>query len=173
MDNRINANYKNLERIINWIQNADYKASIILLFNGGIIAILADKLSNLLKFILSANLILMHIYLILIFVFFILFLLSIYNAFKVLLPDVKSRSKYKLFFFMSICDLSKEEFTEKMKLLSDDEIIENLSEQSYITSEIAKTKFYHLGKSWKFLAISFIFLIILLIINSFHFYGIN
>lgn len=159
MRETLEANYKNLERVINWIENADKKANIIIAFNGGLIGLIfanSARISDLMEntTLFSS----FHIVLLAVFgSFLIFFALSTYNALRVLLPDIKPRPfKNKHFYFYTIADFKFEKFKEKMDKLSKEQIISALSEQTYINAQIAKNKFDHLVRGWKLLAASII-----------------
>lgn len=157
MSDILEANYKNLERVNTWIENADRKASIILAFNGGLLAILSNKIDRSPTIVDSVDSwFIITLSLIFLTVFLICFGLSIYHALRVLLPNISCASnKHMLFYFASIAELSREGFIEKMsKNLSEEEVLQNLAEQTYLVSCIAKDKFDHMTRSWQLLAAS-------------------
>jgi|GEM_PF-6823948 len=150
MSNKIEANYKNLERVILWIENADLKANIILGFNGGLIAILLQYIPNILNAIRCYSTYKSLSLIIILAVFLIFFTLSIYNAFRVIFPDITPRkSKNQLFYFLTIIGYSKETFMEQMCTITDEKILKTLADQTYINATIASNKFRHIRKGWK------------------------
>ena len=166
----IEINRQNLDRVILWIQNADTKASIVLAFNGGLMVFLAGKVydaKSLFQYAFCSGPLLL---LLLCAIFFIAFFcFSIYFALRTLLPSTSPTAKNKLMFFGTIAGLSEEEFKKKALSLGEDEALENLVEQTYINSKIARDKFDNLKKSWKFLIgagmLALLFVIGLLIVN--------
>lgn len=154
MSQKIEASYRNLERVITWIQNADNKSSIVLAFNTAMIAVFFERLPYVLKMISlyrSDKHFLDIAVCLLLLAFLTCFIASIFNAVKVIFPDVHPRVTKKLFFFGSIAALSKDDFIKGMNDLTDEDILNTLSEQTYINSEIASNKFRHLKLAWKFL----------------------
>jgi hypothetical protein len=152
MSNKIEANYKNLERVISWIESADIKASIILGFNGGLITILLQYIPNILNAIRCYSTYKSLSLIIILAVFLIFFTLSIYNAFRVIFPDITPRkSKNKLFYFLTITGYPKEAFIKQMNTITDEKILKTLADQTYINATIASNKFKHARKGWGYL----------------------
>ena len=157
MQDRLDANYKNLERVNSWIANADNKASIIFAFNGILLIYLLTNVSQV-KTIISARCLgfielLMCLFLLL-YAFFLF--ISVYKSFNVIFPDIKERLPSP-FFFGTIANIKLEEFKETMRTLDDTKIEEELINQTYINSKIATKKFKNLQSSVKALSLSLIF----------------
>ena len=170
MNTKLEANYKNLERVIEWIKNADSKASITLAFDAAAIALIVQKLSSVLSFIKSeiiADEFVAVAAIILFCAFIISFILSVYNAFRVLLPNIKPRSEHPLFFFKTIANFSLSDFQKKMANITGSEIIKTVSEQTHINSKIASLKFDYLDKSWKYLITSIVIGLALILVVFF------
>ncbi len=71
---------------------------------------------------------------------FIVFItISIIYSFKALYPDIQIR-KPSLFFFGSIASKKIEDFKKEFATLSEKEILEEINDQVYINSTIAKVK---------------------------------
>ena len=85
---------KNLDTVIGWIKNADTKSGIALALNGGLAVFVVDFGKKI--FINSNGCISLLFYI----TFVILFLLSTYYAFRVLLPNVKAKANHHLWFFV-------------------------------------------------------------------------
>lgn len=165
----IEANYKNLERVINWIENTDKKAGIIIAFDTGLIALMSIATPAIYEFVSDNFLFEGLLFSLISLVALTAFCLSMYNAFRVLLPDVTSKvSDRNLFFFKTIVKFTESDFKEKIKKISDDEILETLADQTYINSKIASRKFDHLNRSliwlfWFLLLDLSIFLLIMIL----------
>jgi len=166
MKEQIEVNFRSLELINRWIENADTKASIILGFSGvflGFFIKWMEKFLNLelinyclIKFILISTIGVTCL---------ILLCLGIYSLFQVLFPNVKEHCP-SIFYFSSISNLKLEEFINKIKSIKDDEIEDDLINQIYINAKIANAKFTNLSTGIKrimfgfFLGIAFFILII-------------
>lgn len=154
MERRIDANYKNLERVNNWISNSDTKAAVILTFNGILFSYLITKTPSVKEIILQRLLDLPSFFLYLIFCAYAVMVgMSIFHAFKVLNPDIKERLP-SLFFFGTIAEMELEDFKKKMKELNLESIQEELINQTYVNAKIAITKFTNLKHSVQYLFLS-------------------
>lgn len=142
---------KNLDTVIGWIKSADTKSGIALALNGGLAVFVIDFGKKL--FTNSNGCIPSFFYVASV----ILFLLSTYFAFRVLLPNVKAKAKYHLWFFGSISQMKKEEFEEQICNISKEDMCKNIAEQIHINSCIASKKHSYLSNSWKMLAFSALF----------------
>ena len=100
---------KNLDTVIGWIKSADTKSGIALALNGGLAVFVVDfgkkilgdsndGCVSLLFYIMSV----------------VLFLFSSYYAFRVLLPNLKAKANYRLWFFGSVSQMNKEEFEKQI-----------------------------------------------------------
>jgi len=151
-----------------WVNNADLKATTVLLFNGAIITILSAKFPDIKKVIMQASctnyfstfiLILSSLYLI-------TFGISLFYVFKTLKPDVRSRTS-SLFFFGSIASMSSGDFVKKMTALKESEARKMLSEQIHTNSTITTNKFRTVNNSVVYLFLSIIFFVLMILSISF------
>lgn len=151
------ANYKNLERAIQWVSNADTKASLILAFNGGLFAHLMTKVSEI-KSLLTAQGLRINLAILLTIsgLFLLFFILSIVNCLKVIRPRIKENIP-SMFYFGTIQGLSLDIFKRKMKDLDEDGIAEELLNQTHIVSTVAYQKFTAIRKALNDLIMSLVF----------------
>lgn len=157
MERKIEANYKNLERVNNWISNSDTKAGVIVAFNGILFTYLIAKFP-LIKVITSQRFLDMGslcLYLIFI-VYFVMLMMSVFRAFRAINPNIKEKIP-SVFFFYTISQMDLDKFNKKMRELTTESIEEELINQTFVNSKIAATKFINLKDSLKYLFISMVF----------------
>lgn len=140
---RLEACYRNLERVDEWIRSADNKAAALvtaesLLFALGV-ATLSDQVGAVVKggptLRVAALAFLAAI---------VSFAVSFRSVLAALTPDVRQREE-SLFFFGSIAGMSRGEFERRMKELSTETIEQELLDQTYTNAGIATLKFRHLS----------------------------
>jgi hypothetical protein len=157
MEKKIEANYKNLERVNNWITNCDSKAGMVIAFNGILLTYLITKTPLIKKIVLDRSADIPSLLLYIIFCAYAVVLgISVYNAFKVINPDFKEKIP-SLFFFCSIAQMDLKNYKHQMSGLTEERIEEELINQSYVNSKIAANKFIKLRSSVNYLLISLIF----------------
>jgi len=157
MVNKIEANYKNLERVNNWITNCDTKAGVVIAFNGIFLTYLITKTPVIKKIILerSADITSLSLYIIFC-AYAVLLCISVYNALKVINPDIKEKIP-SLFFFCSVAKMDHNDYKQEMLRLTEERIEEELINQTYVNSKIVTNKFIKLRSSINYLLISLIF----------------
>ena len=79
--------------------------------------------------------------------------LSFYRAFRVINPDIKERIS-SLFYFGTIAEMELKDFKTKMKELSQEDIEEELINQTYVNAKITISKFANLKSSMRYLFLS-------------------
>ncbi len=172
LENKIEANCKNLDRAISWVSVADNKAKFILSIELVILGFLMTQAKfiftiiitfwqskHILKIIGGAGLSI-------IFALYILFaIISIINLIKVISPKRKPfTDKKSLFYYQTIADISSTDFKNRMKNITDEEILEELSVQTFNISKVVVKKFDEIQSSIKWLSASFVLWLIMLII---------
>ena len=168
--------FKELERIDLWINNADTKISYLLAFLGIIATIIftsdsvmkkiRDCLDNALKLNKQdiANILsLLVIILVMNMVFFIA--KSIYYLLKASSAkiNVSNTNKSSTLFFGSIATNTIEQFKEKVKRQTDEELEEDIIEQIFINSKICSEKMKNYNKAIKNLKISMVIFVIVIV----------
>ncbi len=156
----------NLQRVNYWISNSDAKIGIVLAFQGGLTAFLTTKTSDIKQIITTQSFDISHLILyISILIYGFLLIKSVFSAFKALYPDITTR-ELSVFYFGSIAQMGATKFKKQFKSLSEEEIINELSDQVCINSKIALDKFTYVKSSIKSLILSGIFWVIILILMS-------
>lgn len=167
---------ENYQRATMWSKHADSRASIILAFNAALVALLVTENPYTHKF---SEVIHGHenatweggIDLgIGIFVSFIcLFITSSISAFLVLMRDVRqTRCKQdNVFSWMSITDMSCDEYRENLQSLNDTQVIHAWEDQTYLASQLARIKMRWLRRAWITLAGSIFFAVSFVVLTIF------
>lgn len=168
--------FKELERIDLWINNADTKISYLLAFlgivatiiftSGSVISKVRECLDNVLKLSkqdIENILSLVVITLVVNLVFFIA--KSIYYLLKASAAkiDVGNTNKSSTLFFGSIAANTLEQFKDKIKRQTDEELEDDIIEQIYINSKICSEKMKNYNKAIKNLKISMVIFIIVIV----------
>jgi hypothetical protein len=134
----LEANYRNLDRVIGWVASADAKATTILAVNGVLLGLVASRLSDVIVaevintvyvpyarggYFFSAS----------------LFIVSLCRAVIVFYPQVHPPAP-SVFFFESIAEMKTQDFRARMNELDPANIVEELILQTHTVATIAKEK---------------------------------
>lgn len=152
---------KKLDRTLGWISNSDSKIGYVLAFNGVMIGLMINRVPEIIKLMGKGFSISSLTFGFFSIAYLLIFSVSLYYGFKVVFPDIEER-KESYFFFGSIAKMDKKKFKEGIKSMENEEIENQLLDQIYINSTIAKQKFENIQKSLKALLIGFICWAILL-----------
>jgi len=153
--------WEQLERLEKLIRASELKAGLILSFQSLILGLFFDRLDSLqvtfgkdIVFIVIGSL------------WLICTSISIYFSVKCFMPRLELKFNKNVFFFRDAARSygGVEQFTEELLnvFLNEEELFKQLSEQIYIESKIIDEKFKNVQKSIKFLAFSFIFVVLIL-----------
>lgn len=180
---QIEANYKNLDRALGFVSVADNKAKFILSIELVILGFLMTQAKSVFDIIITFWLskyilkILGATGLLIIFVLYIfLAIVSIIYLMRVISPKRKPfTGKKSLFFYQAIAEMDSADFKNRMKDITDEEILGELSDQTFNISKAVVEKFDEIQSSIKWLSASFVLWLIMLIViaihNSFHLGG--
>ena len=153
--------WEQLERLEKLIRASELKAGLILSFQSLILGLFFDRLDAL-QITFEKNI----AFIVIVSLWLICASVSIYFAIKCFMPRLEVKFKKNVFFFgdaaRSFGDI--EEYTKELLkvYLNEEELFKQLSEQIYIESKIIDEKFNNVKKSIKYLAVSFIFVVLLL-----------
>ena len=154
--------WEQLERLEKLIRASELKAGVIFSIHGLILGIFVDR-SDYFK-ILSQD---SSVYIVLACLWLVSVLISIYFSFKCFMPRIESKYDKNVFFFRdaSISFGNIEEYTNELMEVckSEEQLFIQLSQEIYIESKIIDKKFKSVQSSIKFFALSFIFLIMILL----------
>ena len=153
--------WEQLERLEKLIRASELKAGLILSFQSLILGLFFDRLDSLqvtfgkdIAFIVMGSL------------WLICTSISIYFSVKCFMPRLELKFNKNVFFFRDAARSygDVDQFTEELLkvFLNEEELFKQLSEQIYIESKIIDEKFKNVQKSIKFLAFSFIFVVLIL-----------
>ena len=164
--NKIDPNnfWEQLERLEKLIRASELKAGVIFSFHSLILGLFADRLEhfsqifqdNFLLIILGALWILSV-------------LISIFFCFKCFRPRIELKYDDNVFFFRNAARNfgNIKEYTKKLiEVCGDDaKLYDQLSEQIHVESKIIDQKFQSVNKSIQYFAVSFVFIVAILIVS--------
>lgn len=152
----------NLKRINDWINQSDFKNSIVNVLQVGIVTFSLSKF-NIFKEILKNTTTNNNQILFTITICFLFFIFkSFFFSYKSLFPNITNKGM-SLFFFGDISKMTHLKFLKDFKSISYKDILIDLNSQVFVNSKIATKKMENVGKSIKSLFISLLLLIYILI----------
>lgn len=163
---RIETEHQILTKLTDLIRSNDTKCYTIITFQVAILALFSTKLSDIKDvwtnhaFELPALLLY-----ILILTFVVYIIKSTFEVFLTFSPHIKDQT-FSIFFFGSIINKSRTEYTDILKKLSFQDLENDLADQVYISAEIAQTKFDRVKKSIQSLLIGGTALVIAFVVLS-------
>ena len=159
MSHDTNDYWEQLERLEKLIRASEFKAGVIFSFHSLILSFFVDRFENF-EFFLKESL----LFLILIGIWLLSVILSLYFCFRCFRPHMELSYKRNVFFFKDAANKyeSVEDFSKELikTCTSKDEIVKSLSEQIHAESLIIEKKFSHVKRATKFFIISFLILIV-------------
>ncbi len=142
---RLDAEYRNLDRAVAWVANADNKALIALSFQGVVVVGLAT-VAEFVRAEINVQPAASRSWLTVLLIAFIVFLvLSIFSAFRALFPIVSlgrpTGGGGSLFFFETVAAMPHDEFAARMRQLDIAGIESELIAQTHANAQVASRKF--------------------------------
>lgn len=154
--------WEQLERLEKLIRAAELKAGIIFSFHSLILGLFIDRLSYFQEIFQESS-----VYIILACLWIAFVIISIYYCFKCFIPRIESKYAKNVFFFRDATNAfgSIQEYSKKLMDVckSEEDLFLQLSEQIHVESKIITKKFDCVKKSIRYFAISFIFIITMLV----------
>lgn len=147
----------NLNRVHEWIRAADTKVGILLALEGIVITLLlSDAFTN------SAKSLHFNCWTtIFIIASIVLLFVSAYKAILAIIPRLKrGKKKGSLLYFGNVADMELKAYEKAMKEMNESEYIEELLEQTHISSKIAASKHRHFRDSIIAVSLSFVLMAI-------------
>ncbi len=161
--------WEQLERLEKLIRASELKAGIIFSFHGLVLGVFFDRLEELQPIFQEGSL-----FIALTCFWMLSALISIFFCFKCFKPQIsKNYEKNVLFFRDAVYAFgSIEKFSKKLIEIfgKDEDFYTQLSQQIYIESQIIDQKFKNVAHAIRFFALSFIFIIIIVIVWFIHLY---
>lgn len=153
--------WEQLERLEKLIRASELKAGIIFSFHSLILGLFLDRLDNFTNIFQESILMLVFGICWLVFV-----LVSIFYCFKCFHPKMELKNEKNVFFFRDAAHKfgNIKEYAQKLMRVceTEDEIIDQLSQQIFVESKIVNQKFISVQKAIKSFALSFVFVILIL-----------
>lgn len=161
--------YKNINRYDFYINSTNAKCSIVLAFNSLIIGTLLINFDNIAK-IFERNFCFEITSILILFLIGLFSTLSIIFAFRVINPFLKSGedgTKYRsVIFFGSVSKMSFQEYTERVKSITDVEMIEDLTRQAKVLADGLNQKMNDMQSAIRFIFWVLTFVIALIILRG-------
>jgi Family of unknown function (DUF5706) len=160
---RLDASYRNLDRAIAWVSNADTKALVVLAFQGAVLTGLAafgeplrasveNQRTCWLPALLLSGMA----------VFLAVLCFSLWESFRTLFPDITPRDAQEStgspFFFATISRMPLEDFNVRMSSLEIRDIEREVVKQTHVVASIATRKFTNLKHAFISLGLELFFL---------------
>ncbi len=162
MNQDTNNYWEQLERLEKLIRASELKAGIIFSFHSLILGLFIDRLENF-EHIFKES-ILMLIFGI---CWIILVIISIFYCFKCFHPKMELKNEENVFFFRDAANKfgNIKQYAKKLIQVceTEEEIIDQLSQQIFVESIIVNQKFKSVQKAIKSFALSFVFVVLILI----------
>jgi len=156
--------WEQLERLEKLIRASEMKAGLILSFQSIILGLFFDRLDDLQVTFGKDDI----AFMVIVSIWLICASISIYFSIKCFMPRLELKFDKNIFFFRDAARSygGIDEFTKELLkvYLNEEELFKQLGEQIYIESKIIDEKFKNVQKSIKFLAFSFIFVVLLLVL---------
>jgi hypothetical protein len=154
--------WEQLERLEKLIRASELKAGIIFSFHSLILGIFIDRSAHIQEIFQESA-----VFIVLACLWLLSVLISIYFCFKCFMPQLEKKYAKNVFFFKDAASAfgTIEEYTNKLMNVctNQEELFTQLSQQIHIESKIIDKKFDCIKKSLKFFALSFIFIILILV----------
>jgi len=149
---------ENYQRSVQWCQQADSRASVILAFNGALIALLlidTTYTSEFIEHLQGRSFNTSEMYASFFFALFLVaFVFSSVSALRVLMLDArKTRCELNnVFSFMNITDMTREEYRKRLNEVSEDAMVHAWQDQTYLVAQLARRKLRWMNHGWWYLA---------------------
>lgn len=161
--------WEQLERLEKLIRASELKAGVIFSFHGLILGVFFDRLEQLSPLFQEGI-----VFIVLACFWMITSLISIFFCFKCFKPQItKKYEKNVLFFRDAVYSFgSIDKFSKKLIEIfgQEEDFYSQLSQQIYIESKIIDQKFKNVEHAIKYFALSFIFIIIIVVVWFIHLY---
>lgn len=153
--------WEQLERLEKLIRASELKAGILFSFHSLILGIFVDRIAVLESAFANSSL---FVAFAILWIFAVL--ISIYYCFKCFQPNLELKYDKNVFFFGDAAHKYEnvKTFTKEITTicLSNDDIVEKLSEQIHAESVIIDRKFYYVKKAIQFFVLSFVFIVLMM-----------
>jgi hypothetical protein len=163
---RLEAGYRNLERVNRWIANADVKAAALLTAEAILLGLGIGTLPSQVAVVARGGLSLQGVAALAFLGAIVPFGYSFMKMLDVFVPEVQEREE-SIFYFGSIARLSRVEFEARMKNLDGSAIEAELARQTHINASIAAGKFANLRLSARALTWSLGLILVFLILKGY------
>ncbi len=161
--------WEQLERLEKLIRASELKAGIIFSFHGLVLGVFFDRLEELKPLFQEGAL-----FIVLASFWMITAMISIFFCFKCFKPQISKKYEKNVLFFRDAVYAfgSIEKYSKKVIEIfgKDEEFYTQLSQQIYIESKIIDQKFKNVEQAIKYFALSFIFIVVIVVVWFIHLY---
>jgi hypothetical protein len=168
--NKIKFLENTISRFDSYIISTNSKISVIIAFNAVLIGTTLFKFDELLK-LFTKCLCFQYFAIFVIFLIILFSAISMLFAFRSVSPFLESGEKEGVYtslkFFNSIVKMKREDYIERIRKLSDEEVISDLGQQSYVLAKGLSLKMKYLKISTIFIFLNILLLIILMLLKLF------
>ncbi|WP_224490663.1 Pycsar system effector family protein [Robertkochia flava] len=155
--------WEQMERLERLIRASELKAGIIFSFHSLVIGVFFDRME-----VLSETFHNSSIFTILVVLWLFIVFVSIFFALQCFIPKMELKFDKNVFFFKDAVNNFGDVHQYSKKLMNTvadrEELFDQLGQQIYIESKIVDTKFKSVKKAMKFMAYSFIFVILIMVL---------
>lgn len=155
--------WEQMERLERLIRASELKAGIIFSFHSLVLGVFFDRMEHLSETFHNSR-----IFIILVIMWLLMVFVSVFYALQCFVPKMELKFDKNVFFFKDAVTAfgNVHEFSKKfMDTVADREkLFDQLGQQIFIESKIVETKFRSVKKAMKFMGISFIFVVLIMIL---------
>lgn len=162
---RLEANYRNLDRVNGWISNAEGKAGGVFGVAGILLGLVVSRLPDAIIRIREISVSLRYLSDLSLVLAAILLVLSTYRSLIVYYPKLDAPA-VSPFYFGSIARMALDDFSARMKQMDEAKIEEELIQQTHVNAGIALRKFENTRGAIRLLIAASVLLILHLVLDG-------
>ncbi|WP_242015673.1 Pycsar system effector family protein [Robertkochia marina] len=155
--------WEQMERLERLIRASELKAGIIFSFHSLVVGVFFDRMEHLSETFHNSR-----IFIILVIMWLLIVFVSVFHALQCFIPKMELKFDKNVFFFKDAVNAFGDvhEYSKQlMDTVADrKKLFEQLGQQIFIESKIVETKFRSVKKAMKYMGISFIFVVLIMIL---------
>lgn len=155
--------WEQIERLERLIRASELKAGIIFSFHSLVIGVFFDRMEMLYETFHNST-----IFAVLVVLWLFIVFLSIFYALKCFVPKMELKFDKNVFFFRDTVNHfgNVAQYSQKLKetVADRDKLFDQLGQQIFIESKIVETKFRSVKKAMKYMGLSFVFVVLIMIL---------
>lgn len=155
--------WEQIERLERLIRASELKAGIIFSFHSLVVGVFFDRMDHLSETFHNSG-----IFTILVILWLLIVFVSVFYALQCFIPKMELKFEKNVFFFKDTVnafgDVNHYSKTLMKTVADREKLFDQLGQQIYIESKIVETKFRSVKKAMRFMGISFIFIVLIMIL---------